>query len=125
MDMDELFEQRITRQDSDAKQDDRDRTRAIKDHKKLEKSLDNCRWCFDSKNMLKHLIVAMGSKTYVSLPSHVSMTVGHCILAPIHHVSCQTQLDEDVWEELQVRMRKISLSFARKSCSMKIISIDY
>ncbi|XP_043290104.1 CWF19-like protein 2 [Venturia canescens] len=115
MDMDELFEQRITRQDSDAKQDERDRTRAIKAHKKLEKSLDNCRWCFDSKNMLKHLIVAMGSKTYVSLPSHVSMTVGHCILAPIHHVSCQTQLDEDVWEELQNFKKALTKMFMKRN----------
>lgn len=104
--MDELFEQRITREESDAKQDERDRARAIKDHKKLEKSLDHCRMCFDSKEMLKHMIVAMGTKSYVSLPPHVSLTTGHCILAPIHHVSCQTQLDEDVWEELQVKRKK-------------------
>ncbi|KAK0095363.1 hypothetical protein PV326_008558 [Microctonus aethiopoides] len=100
MDMDELFEERITRGASDAKQDLKDKMRAIKEHQKMQKSLDSCRWCVDSNEMQKHLIVAMGSKVYLSLPWHVSLTSGHCIIAPIHHVTCQTQLDEDVWEEM-------------------------
>ncbi|XP_011298323.1 CWF19-like protein 2 [Fopius arisanus] len=101
MDMDELFEQRITRDESDAKQDLRDKMRAIKNHKKMEKSLENCKLCFDSKEMLKHLIVGMGTKVYLSLPSHLSLTPHHCIIAPIYHSPCQTQLDEDIYEELK------------------------
>uniref|UniRef100_A0A6V7KZM5 Cwf19-like C-terminal domain-containing protein n=1 Tax=Bracon brevicornis TaxID=1563983 RepID=A0A6V7KZM5_9HYME len=101
MDMDELFEETITRGESDSKQDLRDKMRAIKEHKNMEKSLESCRWCFDSKEMLKHLIVSMGKKIYISLPSHTSLTSGHCIIAPIHHISCQTQMDEDVYEELK------------------------
>lgn len=101
MDMDELFEERITRGESDAKQDHRDKMRAIKEHQRREKSLDNCRLCVDSKEMQKHLIVALGSKVYLSLPWHVSLTPGHCVIAPVYHVSAQTLLDEDVWEELQ------------------------
>ena len=114
MDMDELFEQRITREESEVKQDARDRSRAIKVHKKLEKSLDNCPSCFDSKEMLKHTIVAMGSKCYVSLPPHASLTPGHCILSPIHHVPCQTQLDEDVWEEMQNFKKALTKMFMDK-----------
>ncbi|KAJ9575241.1 hypothetical protein L9F63_025810 [Diploptera punctata] len=38
----------------------------------MDRVLSNCKWCFDSKEMLKHLIVAIGSK-----------------------------LDEDVWNEVQ------------------------
>ncbi|KAK0168559.1 hypothetical protein PV327_002345 [Microctonus hyperodae] len=111
MDMDELFEERITRGESDAKQDRRDKMRAIKEHQKMQKSLDNCRWCVDSNEMQKHLIVAMGSKVYLSLPWHVSLTSGHCIIAPIHHVSCQTQLDEDVWEEITAFKKALTKMF--------------
>lgn len=105
MDMDEMFEDKVRFKERDAKQDERERLQAIKQHEKMSKSLDNCRWCIDSKQMLKHMIVAMGSKVYMSLPPHESLTTGHCILAPIHHVTCQTQVDEDIWEELQVMKR--------------------
>ncbi|XP_015110243.1 CWF19-like protein 2 [Diachasma alloeum] len=108
MDMDELFEQNITRGESDAKQDLRDKTRAIKEHNRIEKSLESCRLCFDSKEMLKHLIVAMGHKMYLTLPPHVSLTPGHCIIAPIHHSPCQTQLDEDIYEELKTFKKAIT-----------------
>ncbi|XP_057323234.1 CWF19-like protein 2 [Microplitis mediator] len=111
MDMDELFEERITRGDSDAKQDHRDKMRAIHEHKKREKSLDNCRLCVDSKEMQKHLIVALGSKMYLSLPWHVSLTPGHCIIAPVHHVSSQTLLDEDVWDELKAIKKALTKMF--------------
>ncbi|XP_015511849.1 CWF19-like protein 2 [Neodiprion lecontei] len=111
MDMDEMFEDKVRFKERDAKEDERDRLQAIKQHEKMTKSLDNCRWCIDSKQMLKHMIVAMGSKVYMSLPSHGSLTTGHCILAPIHHVVCQTQLDEDVWEELQTFRKAITKMF--------------
>lgn len=111
MDMDELFESRITKDESDAKQDLRDKMRAIKEHKKIEKSLDNCNYCFDSKKMLKHLIVAMGTKMYVSLPSYESLTSGHCIIAPIHHITCQTQLDEDFYAELKSFKKALTKMF--------------
>ncbi|KAH0556521.1 CWF19-like protein 2 [Cotesia glomerata] len=111
MDMDELFEERITRGESDAKQDHRDKMRAIKEHQRREKSLDNCRLCVDSKEMQKHLIVALGSKVYLSLPWHVSLTPGHCVIAPIYHVSAQTLLDEDVWEELEEIKKALTKMF--------------
>ncbi|XP_046751822.1 CWF19-like protein 2 [Diprion similis] len=111
MDMDEMFEDTVRFKERDTKEDERDRLQAIKQHEKMTKSLDNCRWCIDSKQMLKHMIVAMGSKVYMSLPSHGSLTTGHCILAPIHHVVCQTQLDEDVWEELQIFRKAITKMF--------------
>lgn len=109
-DMDDMFEQ-VCCDESDAKQDARDRTRAIKEHKKIAKSLDNCRFCIDSKQMLKHTIVAMGSEIYLSLPSYISLNTSHCVLAPIHHVTCQTQLDENVWNELQIFKKTLTKMF--------------
>ncbi|XP_053972926.1 CWF19-like protein 2 [Hylaeus volcanicus] len=111
MDMDDIFEEKITHVKSDAKQDERDRSLAIKEHKRLSKSLDNCRWCIDSKYMLKHMIVAMDSEICLSLPNYISLTEGHCIITPIQHVASQLQLDENVWEKLKVLKRALYKMF--------------
>lgn len=105
--MDELFEQNITYKNSDAKQDARERSQAIKEHKKKAKSLENCLWCLDSQRLLKHMIIAVGSHVYLSLPAYSSLTTGHCLISPMNHVLCQTQLDEDVYAEIKVRIRQI------------------
>lgn len=102
MDMDDIFEEQITRTTLDRKQDDKNRSLAIKEHKQLSKNLDSCRWCIDSEYMLKHMIVSMDSEICLSLPHYTSLTDGHCILTPIQHVACQLQLDENIWERLKV-----------------------
>lgn len=102
MDMDEIFEEQISRVKSDAKQDERDRSRAIGEHKRLSKSLDNCQWCIDSKHMLKHMIVTMDTEICISIPRCTSLTPGHCVITPTHHVSCQLQLDENVFGKLKM-----------------------
>ncbi|XP_076177300.1 CWF19-like protein 2 isoform X2 [Ptiloglossa arizonensis] len=102
MDMDEIFEEKITHVESDAKQDDKDRLLAIREHKQLSKSLDSCHWCIDSKYMLKHMIVTMDSEICLSLPHYTSLTEGHCIITPIEHVASQLRLDENVWKKLKI-----------------------
>ncbi|XP_018339088.1 PREDICTED: CWF19-like protein 2 isoform X2 [Trachymyrmex septentrionalis] len=109
--MDDTFEQQIARTDSEARQDKWDRTQAIKEHKNLSKCMDNCSWCLDSKNMLKHMIVTMDSVICLSLPACTSLSAGHCILTPIQHVACQLQLDEDIWDRLMEFKRKLIKMF--------------
>ncbi|XP_043253337.1 CWF19-like protein 2 [Colletes gigas] len=111
MDMDEIFEEKITSVQSNAKQDDKDRSLAIKEHKQLSKSLDSCRWCIESNYMLKHMIVTMDSEICLSLPSYTSLTQGHCIITPIQHVACQLRLDENVWEKLKTLKRALYKMF--------------
>ncbi|XP_076760862.1 CWF19-like protein 2 [Xylocopa sonorina] len=112
MDMDDMFEENITRVKSDAKSDEKNRSLAIKEHKRLSKSLDNCYWCIDSKYMLKHMIVTMDSEICLSLPRFTSLTVGHCIITPTYHVACQLQLDENVWEKLKMLKRALYQMFS-------------
>lgn len=81
----------------------KDNIHKIKEHKTYSsKHTDNCPWCPDSENMLKHMIITMDSMICLSLPACTSLTTGHCILTPINHVASQLQLDEDVWEKLKV-----------------------
>lgn len=114
MDMSDIFEEQISRAQSVARQEDIDRARVINEHKRVTKSLDNCHWCVDSKNMLKHMIVTMNSRICLSLPPHASLTEGHCILTPTQHIACQLQLDEDIWEELKIFQKTLCRMFAKQ-----------
>lgn len=98
--LDDTFEEQMKR--TEARRDKLDRTQAIKGHKDLLKYVENCWWCLDSKNMLKHMVVTMDSMICLSLPACTSLSTGHCILTPVQHVACQLQLDEDVWDRLKV-----------------------
>lgn len=100
-DIDDMFMSKAALRDNTAKQAERDKKKAIQEHQRVERSLESCQWCFDSKEMPKHLIVALGTKCYVSLPTHQSLTPGHCCIAPIHHISCCVQAEEDLWAEVQ------------------------
>lgn len=115
MNMDEIFEEQITRVQDSSKRDEQDRSLAIKEHKRLSKSLDTCHWCIDSKYMLKHMIVAMDSEICLSLPAYTSLTEGHCIITPVHHIACQLQLDENIWEKLKAYKQALYNMFAEQN----------
>lgn len=95
--MDEISKNRNEAKDAEA-----EKQRAISQHARMEKSLEGCEYCLDSKNMLKHLMVSCGNKVYVSVPSRTSLVKDHCLITTIQHSSCVTSLDEDVWEEIMV-----------------------
>lgn len=73
---------------------------AIIEQRRLGHKLDSCVYCFD--NCLKHLVISIARKVYLSLPSHRSMVEGHCVIAPLMHVTQSTVCDEDVLEEIIV-----------------------
>lgn len=101
-DLEDIFLDNISKTKNASKESEKERQRAINQNVKLERSLEGCEYCFDSKNMLKHLIVSCGSKIYLALPAKKSLVRGHCILTTIQHSTCVTNLDEDVWEEIMV-----------------------
>ncbi|XP_045519300.1 CWF19-like protein 2 homolog isoform X2 [Pieris brassicae] len=99
-DLEDIFVDEISKNRNDAKDSERERQKAINQSVKLEKSLDGCEHCFDSKNMIKHLVVSCGNKVYMAVPARKSLVKGHCIITTIQHYTCVTALDEDVWEEI-------------------------
>ncbi|XP_063852445.1 CWF19-like protein 2 [Scylla paramamosain] len=113
-DIDDMFMSKAALRDSAAKQAERDKKKAIQEHQRVERSLENCHWCFDNKEMPKHLIVALGKKCYVSLPTHQSLTPGHCCISPIHHISCCVQAEEDLWDEVQNFRKSLVKMFASR-----------
>ncbi|KAE8747239.1 hypothetical protein FOCC_FOCC006031 [Frankliniella occidentalis] len=112
LDMDDIFSEKARQKESDGKIEARERGRAISEHKRKERMLDDCKWCFDGKELKRHLIVAVGAKSYICLPPYQSLTEGHCLIIPLHHSICATQLDEDVWEEMQDFRKALVRMFA-------------
>lgn len=110
-DFDDAALDKAAEHDSSAKQDARDRWKAIQEHKQMSKALDKCRYCLESSEMKKHLIIAIGIRTYLCLPAHQSLTDGHCLVVPQAHVAAGTLLDEDVWLEVQVFRKGLTRMF--------------
>ncbi|KAK7067195.1 hypothetical protein SK128_003604, partial [Halocaridina rubra] len=99
-DMDDMFMSKAALKENSAKQAERERKKAIEEHQRSQRSVESCQWCFESKEMAKHLIIALGTKAYICLPPHESLTPGHCLIVPIQHVMSSIHADEDLWEEI-------------------------
>lgn len=109
-DLEDIFLDDISKNKNSSKESEKEKHHAINQNKKLKRSLEGCNYCFDSKNMLKHLIVSCGSKIYMALPATKSLVKGHCILSTIQHTTCVTALDEDIWTEV-LNYRKMITQF--------------
>lgn len=109
-----MFSDKASKRSAEVENDQKERQRAIHEHQQMIKTLEDCDKCIASEKMKKHLIVAMGTNAYVSLPWHEGLQLGHCIIVPLAHVSCSTQLDEDVWSEIIDLMRAINRMFTEQ-----------
>ncbi|XP_054884518.1 CWF19-like protein 2 isoform X2 [Poeciliopsis prolifica] len=109
--LDDMFVSSAAQREGEGRDEDRMRNRAIGESRRLAVSMEKCAHCFSSQELPKHLIVAIGSKVYLSLPAGVSMTEGHCLICPLQHHTCATGLDEDVWSEMQLFRRALVRMF--------------
>ena len=88
--------------------------RNILQSKKMAECVQNCVYCFGGNQFKKHLVISIGEKVYLSLPSHQSLTEGHALIVPLHHTPCTTALDEDVWAELDTFRKTLTRMFASR-----------
>nr|XP_019944229.1 PREDICTED: CWF19-like protein 2 [Paralichthys olivaceus] len=109
--LDDMFVSSAAQREGEGMEEERMRSRAIGESRRLAASLEKCHHCFSSQELQKHLIVAIGSKAYLSLPAGVSMTEGHCLICPLQHHCSATGLDEDVWSEIQLFRRTLVRMF--------------
>ncbi|KAM9733173.1 CWF19-like protein 2 isoform 1-T1 [Menidia menidia] len=109
--LDDMFVSSAAQREGEGREEERMRNRAIGESRRLALSMDKCRYCFSSQELQKHLIVAIGSKVYLSVPSGVSMTEGHCLICPLQHHCSGTGMDEDVWSEIQLFRRTLVRMF--------------
>ncbi|XP_015244822.1 PREDICTED: CWF19-like protein 2 [Cyprinodon variegatus] len=109
--LDDMFVSSAAQREGEGREEERMRSRAVGESRRLAASMDKCPHCFSSQDLKKHLIIAIGSKAYLSLPAGVSLTEGHCLICPLQHHSSATGLDEDVWSEIQLFRRTLVRMF--------------
>ncbi|XP_048837351.1 CWF19-like protein 2 [Brienomyrus brachyistius] len=100
--LDDMFVSSAAQRERSGRDEQRQRDRAVREHHRMAGAMDKCPHCFDSAQLPKHLVVAIGTKVYLSLPNAVSLTEGHCLICPLQHHTASTALDEDVWAEVQI-----------------------
>ncbi|XP_059930341.1 CWF19-like protein 2 [Gadus macrocephalus] len=109
--LDDMFVSSAAQREGEGRDEERMRSQAVAESRRLAASMDQCPRCFNSQELQKHLIVAIGAKSYLSLPAGVSMTEGHCLISPLQHHCSATGLDEDIWSEMQLFRRSLVRMF--------------
>lgn len=113
-DLEDIFADKVRKNISEHDMEKKERDRAIREHQEMERKLDACDRCFDSSKLEKQLIVSLGKNVYLALPWHEGLTTGHCLIAPLAHVPCSTQLDDDVWQEMRDYMTALNRMFSSR-----------
>ncbi|XP_040047620.2 CWF19-like protein 2 isoform X1 [Gasterosteus aculeatus] len=109
--LDDMFVSSAAQRKGEGREEERMRSRAVGESRRLAACMEKCQQCFSSPELQKHLIVAIGSKVYLSLPAGMSMAEGHCRICPLQHHCSATGLDEDVWTEMQLFRRTLVQMF--------------
>ncbi|XP_076184311.1 CWF19-like protein 2 [Aptenodytes patagonicus] len=112
--LDDMFVSKAAKRARSGEEEEIQRRKAIHEHQQLAARMEKCPYCFDSSELSKHLIIAIGTKVYLSLPSNQSLTEGHCLIAPLQHHTAATLLDEDIWEEIQMFRNALVKMFEAK-----------
>lgn len=60
--LDDMFVSSAAQREGEGREEERMRSRAIGDSRRLAASMEKCHYCFSSQELQKHLIVAIGSK---------------------------------------------------------------
>ncbi|XP_027634139.2 CWF19-like protein 2 [Falco peregrinus] len=112
--LDDMFVSKAAKRARSGEEEEIQRRKAIREHQQLAAHMEKCPYCFDSSELSKHLIIAIGTKVYLSLPRNESLTEGHCLIAPLQHHTAATLLDEDIWEEIQMFRNALVKMFEAK-----------
>ncbi|NP_001028924.2 CWF19-like protein 2 [Danio rerio] len=109
--LDDMFVSSAAQKERAGRDEERQRNKAVQETRRLAGRMEKCPHCFDSAELPKHLIIAVGTKVYLCLPNSVSLTEGHCLIVPVQHHTAATGLDEDIWGEIQMFRRALVRMF--------------
>ena len=110
--VDDVLDSKVALHSNEAKEEQRQKQRAMVESRAMTEILNNCHFCFDTPNFSKHLLVAVGIGVYLTVPSHQSITEGHCLLVPVEHTTCSLLMDENVWSEVRIFQKGLTQMFA-------------
>jgi len=84
---------------------------AVNDFARTRQALENCQFCYqdtDTKTVPPQAaMVALGTRTYLSLPLNEPLVPGHATIVPIQHHLSSLEADDDTWDEIKVSLMKI------------------
>ena len=110
--VDDLVDSTSAMRSNPGREDERQRQRAVLETRRMTEALESCHFCVNSEGFGKHLLVAMGMGVYLCVPSHASLTEGHCLLVPTEHTSCALVVDENVWSEVRIFQKGLTRMFS-------------
>ncbi|NXK50991.1 C19L2 protein, partial [Chauna torquata] len=122
--LDDMFVSKAAKRARSGEEEEIQRRKAIREHQQLAARMEKCPYCFDSSELSKHLIIAIGTKVYLSLPSNQSLIEGHCLIVPLQHHTAATHLDEDIWEEIQMFRTALVKMFEAKDLDCVFIETN-
>lgn len=77
----------------------------IQDYKKQQQIMEKCPLCFKEDGSGRGPlapVIALGTRTYLSLPTEPELTKDGCMIAPLRHARNLADCDDDEWEEIRV-----------------------
>lgn len=99
---------------SRAKREEREKEQAIRETKRMNTIQDRCQHCLHGPGMAnkQHMVIAMGTRVYLTLPMKESIAQGHCHIVPIEHEVSSRNADDDVWSEIRNFKKCLIMMFA-------------
>ncbi|GMT19581.1 hypothetical protein PFISCL1PPCAC_10878, partial [Pristionchus fissidentatus] len=103
--IDDIAEMQKGKRRHEEKDQKREEKKLRKHHSLLEKSLDDCALCIESRKLNKQCIVAVGITTYLCTAPWEGLDEEHLLIIPQAHCASSLQLDENVYEEMRLWRR--------------------
>eukprot|EP00929_Paragymnodinium_shiwhaense_P057702 TRINITY_DN2888_c0_g1_i1.p1 TRINITY_DN2888_c0_g1~~TRINITY_DN2888_c0_g1_i1.p1 ORF type:complete len:801 (-),score=296.84 TRINITY_DN2888_c0_g1_i1:108-2510(-) len=85
------------------KREERQRKQEVRDKQRIQKNLENCTRCMESKKFRgQDAVLSASPRAYVCADSfNSSILPGQVFISPTEHVSAGTDLDESTWTEIR------------------------
>lgn len=75
------------------------------DYARTKRILDTCPHCYgEDDSPPKVGVIAMATRCYLAATTHEELVEGHCHIVPIQHHLSMLEGDDDLWDEVRVRL---------------------
>lgn len=96
-----------------ARHEQHQKSRQIREYNMQQSVLDTCSLCYrTSKTFKRHMVIALGNKTFLMIPPFGSFVNGHCVITTFQHVTSMRDADEDEWSEIVRFKQSLKRMFA-------------
>ncbi|NXD27925.1 C19L2 protein, partial [Spelaeornis formosus] len=107
--LDDMFVSKAAKRVRSGEEEEVQRRKAIREHQQLAACMEKCPYCFDSSELSKHLIIAIGTK-YIISESSAKLVKEHCF--------CFKQMFRNALEKM-FEAKDLDCVFLETNMSMK------